>query len=226
MALHAIIRNMDLGETLVLAPERYDPRRNALAEGLRSDTVPLSDLVTTSQETITTARGITEEKQYLILDTSNASEGIITYRKYPVAAHEIGSAKKVIYEGDVIISRLRPYLRQVAFVDEGLLKQWKNVTLVGSTEFFVLRSRERQEIAFLSAYLLTEPVQEVLNAAQEGGHHPRFNLDTLLKIRVPIDLVKNRECLSAKVKNAIALYRECERIMAELLTDSEKVLKH
>lgn len=47
-------------------------------------------------------------------------------------------------KGDVIISRLRPYLRQVAYVDED-----RKEILGASTEFFVIRARNNESIAYL-----------------------------------------------------------------------------
>jgi len=81
-----------------------------------------------------------------------------------------------------------------------------------STEFFVLQSIDDQPISFLVPFLLSRPVQTVLAASQEGGHHPRFNQGTLLDLPMPHALLKRREKNSRQVEEAVALFRRSERL--------------
>jgi restriction endonuclease S subunit len=85
--------------------------------------------------------------------------------------------------------------------------------LVCSTEFFVLRSIDGRSISFLIPLLLSGPVQAILSAAQEGGHHPRFNESTLLDLRVPKALLEQREQISTEIEFAACLYRDSESKM-------------
>jgi hypothetical protein len=130
---------------------------------------------------------------------------------------QIGSAKKLVQVKDVIISRLRPYLRQVAFVDEGLESDSDDALVVCSTEFFVLRSLDDQSIAFLVPFLLSTPVQKVLAAAQEGGHHPRFIESTLTSLALPERILETRNQISQAVEESIRHYRQCEGSLAQLV---------
>ncbi len=116
-----------------------------------------------------------------VLDTGNAREGLldITILGDPVSGRT--SAKKVVRDGDVIVSRLRPYLRQVTFIPPGTCELLGVEQLYCSTEFFILRAREEGlNIAGLVAWLLSEPIQDMLSAAATGGHHPRISVDLLL----------------------------------------------
>ena len=83
-----------------------------------------------------------------MLDTSDAREGIVSSRKSLVEGQLIGSQKKVAVHRDVIISRLGPYLRQVAFIDNALQPPCGASILI-STEFFMLRPLDERSIAFL-----------------------------------------------------------------------------
>jgi hypothetical protein len=201
----------ELEGAFVLAPERYDPRRESLGVGA---SVPLRALAYSVRQTVNVHEG--DDAPCLVLDTGDAQEGFVT-RKSPIALSEVGSNKKAPLPGDVIISRLRPYLRQVAFVDGGVRRLGGGVRLLCSTEFFVLRSADGRPIAFLAPFLLSSGVQAVLAAAQEGGHHPRFNESTLLGLPVPRSLVDRREGLSAEVERAVRLFRQSEQAMAELI---------
>lgn len=199
MSQHSVVNVGKLEKGFVLAPERYDPRRSSFA----TTGVTIADAVDIVQDLVNKKKA-SSNSSYLILDTSDAYEGTIRTIKSPVSGSEIGSTKKQIRCGDVIISRLRPYLRQVALVDSQFLNNFDdNVTLLCSTEFFVLRSRDASSIAYLVPLLLSEKVQVMLSASQEGGHHPRFNLKTLQSVSIPTKIWKNRSVASKEVLSSI-----------------------
>jgi len=199
MPQHAIIKLNQLDAGMILTPERYDPRRNHT----NNEETTISDIVDVVNEQIKVNKRH-DDNNYLVLDTSDASEGLIRTKKSSVSLDQIKSAKKVIKPGDVIISRLRPYLRQVAFVDP-LLQEYEDGSIVVacSTEFFVLRSSTDKSISFLVPFLLSEQVQNILSVSQEGGHHPRFTQTTLQNIGIPKAVFKKRKEISAKVESAV-----------------------
>jgi hypothetical protein len=134
---------------------------------------------------------------------------------------ELRSSKKLFLRNDVLISRLRPYLRQAAFVDSGFGAGIGDVDFACSTEFFVLRSLGKESIAFLVPYLLSASVQTVLSASQEGGHHPRFDETALMTLPIPESLLAKRLEISAAVLKSASLYRQYESTIANLIGEAE-----
>ncbi|WP_152524626.1 hypothetical protein [Novosphingobium lindaniclasticum] len=125
------------------------------------------------------------ENARFVLDTGNAREGLldVTVLGNPVSGRT--SSKKIVQDGDVIISRLRPYLRQVALIPEGTCELLGVDRLYCSTEFFIFRAKkENSNIAGIVAWLLSEPIQEMVSSAATGGHHPRIGVDLLLNAPV------------------------------------------
>jgi hypothetical protein len=209
----------NLGPTLILAPERYDPRRERLNELIDRDAVALHTIARTVRDTLRLPGPTAHE--CLVLDTSDAREGIVINRKHPVPIGRVKSAKKTARIGDVIVSRLRPYLRQVALVDDGI-RHWRaGMMLACSTEFYVLRCLDGRSIAFLVPYLLSNRVQKVLAVAQEGGHHPRVDQATLLRLPVPRTLVDERDVVSQSVEESVRTYRRSEQGMSTLIARVE-----
>ena len=211
MAISAVVDIARLDEGWILAPERYDPRRRRA-----KDIGPcLGDFVHVRRDHVNAKTA--DARRFLVFDTGDAQHGIVSVNKSPCAGTDIRSVKKRIYPHQVIISRLRPYLRQVAWVDPGLLaEQEPDVDLLCSTEFFVLESVvDNASIAFLAPFLLSAPVQIILAAAQEGGHHPRFNERTLTTLRIPASLVENADELSARFEQGVAQAREAYRALRE-----------
>jgi len=104
------------------------------------------------------------------------------------------STKKVCRGGDIVVSRLRSYLRQVAFVPPEIGKAYL------STEFIVLRGQPGTDVTFLLPFILSDPVQTILAWSQDGNEHPRFNENVLLGFLVPPAV----ECLTKKLSNIVA----------------------
>jgi len=203
MGIPVLRRVADLGDGLVLAPERFDPRRHVEVVARCC----LSDLVDIVAENVS-ARSWKSPGAVLILDTTHAYEGFVVCRHDPVLPASMGSAKRRVQAGDVIISRLRPYLRQVALIDEALFRLRRaGNAVVASTEFFVLRGRTGFEAAGLVPFLLSQPVQAALAAGQEGGHHPRFSEELLQSLPVPDRVVSHLHKTSQQVRRLAAVVR-------------------
>ncbi|MCB9746132.1 MAG: hypothetical protein H6740_26385 [Alphaproteobacteria bacterium] len=213
---HATLPISELDPGFILAPERYDPRRRGPAHGL-----PLSALAERPNDTLRPEQA-EPEARYLVLDTSHASEGWVQHPPAPCPAAELGSAKRVLRAGDLIVSRLRPYLRQVAWIDPALLEG--GLTLLASTEFVVLRPKGPESLAFLAPYLLSAPIQAALAAAQEGGHHPRVPMTLFDSLKVPEAWVTQRDARSAEVEAQVRAARGAERGMSALQRAVEATL--
>jgi hypothetical protein len=220
MGIHVLRRVADLGDGLPLAPERFDPRRRVEVVARRC----LSEIVDVVAENVS-ARSCNSPGAILILDTTHAYQGFVVFRHDPVPAASMGSTKRRVQAGDVIISRLRPYLRQVALVDEALFRLCPGGNaVVASTEFFVLRGRAGFDAAGLVPFLLSERVQAALAAGQEGGHHPRFCKELLLSLPVPDGVARqvNRTAqqmrrLAAAVRSSLLASRSLvARVEAEM----------
>lgn len=214
----------DLEEGFILAPERYHPHRG-LSIVNRSNSsygtyIALRDLVTLVTKTVSPTNA-QRGTRCQVLDTSDSFEGIILMPRNQLDLADIGSLKKVIQRDDVIISRLRPYLRQVGLVDAAIAGD--EALLLCSTEYFPLRSRDGRSVAFLVPFLLSESVQNILAASQEGGHHPRFSAETLLDLRIPVDIINERDAISSDVAYSVALHRQSESLMAMHRLQIDKV---
>ena len=124
------LRNLEPGK--ILSPERYDPRRSLTNHDEGSSQVTIGQIAEIVKHTINPASKNAAGRNFVVLDTSDIREGIVVGKKTPVAAEEIGSTKKIFRCHDVLISRLRPYLRQVAIIDEGFVGKFKHCLLYTS----------------------------------------------------------------------------------------------
>lgn len=196
MAIYVTKSSIDLGSQFILTPERYNPKRRMAF--ITNDGILLSELVTLSNETVSIKR--VNDKECYQINTSDAMEGCLRISKHKEI---LKNNKKKLHKGEVIISRLRPYLRQVAYVDVDTDQE----LFCASAEFYVLRSRSEESIAYLVPFLLSDAVQEVFANAVEGSQHPRFKEDDLLNLIVSRRVFDKRYEMSEKILNAIKYFR-------------------
>ena len=201
----------DLAPEYVLAPERHVVAAGAARAAATVAGVPLGELVAERRERI-------EPSTAIVLDTSHARDGILDVAGALRDGTGGKSAKKRALEGDVVVSRLRPYLRQIALVHGAALALADGRPLALSTEFYVLAPRvEGEDLAFLVPFLLSEEVQRALAEAQEGGHHPRVPRSSLFALHVPRSILRMRAKTSRSVTDALAdVYRASSRWRARL----------
>ena len=142
-------------------------------------------------------------------DVTEALQPFLEDTKERQKAAEIGSAKKCFERGDVVISRLRSYLKEIAVVCTS-----GKPPSVGSSEFIVLRPRNRGLTAeTLMVYLRSPLVQAILKWSQDGSNHPRFTEEDLFAIPVPDRVLGVQKQINRRVSAA----REAGREAAKLL---------
>jgi hypothetical protein len=137
-------------------------------------------------------------------DVTDALEPFLDDTGPVQAAADIGSVKKRLRHGDVVISRLRSYLKEIAVVRTN-----DTPPSVGSSEFIVLRPRgEGLSAETLMVFLRCPLVQTVLNWSQDGSNHPRFAEEDLLAIPVPDAVLRVQKKIDAFVHEAIDAHRK------------------
>ncbi|MCZ7850365.1 hypothetical protein [Agrobacterium salinitolerans] len=153
-------------------------------------------------------------------DLTDALQPILDDEMDPVAIEDVGSTKKVFKNGDVVISRLRAYLREIAVV-----RTDGKIPLVGSSEFIVLRPKTKADKAIAPETLLTflrsAPVQTILKWCQDGSQHPRFSEGDLLAIQLP-DAV---EAASAEIAAIVQEGFEARRTARALLDAAKRAVE-
>lgn len=213
MAICIIKSNKQLGVHFILTPERYNPKRRMRIGS--EEIILMSAIIEVANDIITPKQG--KGKPVIQINTSDAMGGYLNINTEITDA--IHSNKKVLRKGDVIISRLRPYLRQVAYVDA------EHEEILGaSTEFFVLRSRTGESIAYLVPFLLSQPAQSVFENSVEGSQHPRFKEEDILNLQIPMSIYNDREKISKRVTEAIKSYRIYESSIHNEIMGMDKAM--
>lgn len=219
MAVFSIIQKSQLEGAHRLDAEFFHPEKlqaKLILEGLTGKSV--ADYFINSKQ----AFNPTNKKldgEAIVYDLNDALGLFLDSGTLVNSEKEIISTKKILKQKDVIISRLRSYLKEIAFVyDNNKLK-------LASTEFIVLRLKEKKvypEILF--SFLQTDIVQKILEWSQEGVNHPRFSENELMSLKFPDILIKNQDYIkdiivfgSELYKNSKSLYSKAENLLLEEL---------
>lgn len=142
-------------------------------------------------------------------DVTDALVPLLDAEKEPSFAADIGSMKKVLKDGDVAISRLRAYLKEVAVVRTG-----DEIPSVGSSEFIVLRPKGAAiSPEALMVFLRSTPVQTILKWCQDGSQHPRFSESDLLSIPVPDAVATVSEKITKIVQDGFAARYRARKLL-------------
>ncbi|HFQ5433728.1 TPA: hypothetical protein ACGVBV_004231 [Vibrio vulnificus] len=205
------VLSCDLGEGFILSPE-YWYSNSQVKEHL--DGKKLSDIVTLSK------KGTKPNlENSLILDTANAEKGLLQLSSFLFNSGKASkSHKKVVNEGSVIISRLRSYLMQVTYIPYGLKDKLNIENIYCSTEFYILESKNGEDIAFLVPWLLSPKIQGVFSDATVGGHHPRFSDELLMNLNVCDNIFNNRGRVNIDVSQSINMSIDAQIAMRNIVS--------
>jgi type I restriction enzyme, S subunit len=160
-------------------------------------------------------------KSILNFDLTHALHYFLDEDGEIIPENEIGSLKKRIQKDDVVVSRLRSYLREIAIVEVP-----PNTLAVGSSEFIVLRSAAQKLFPeALLVYLRILPVQTILKWSQDGSNHPRFQTQELMAIKVPDAVLKIQDEVRRMIRAGMDAHKQAKRLLSEAKQEVEKLIE-
>ncbi|KZM54639.1 hypothetical protein A3Q35_13975 [Aeribacillus pallidus] len=160
-------------------------------------------------ETRDLARLESENFLYVDIDSIDNNKFEIREPKIIEIKNAPSRAKRRIDKGDVIISLVRPYLRNVARV------LFDDPRLVASTAFYVCKRNKVTETNYLYYYLITSFVTNYLNVRTKGHNAPSVRNSDFLELPIPIPPVEEQKRIAEKV----------DILLSKLETEKEMVLE-
>jgi len=160
-------------------------------------------------------------------DLTDALSPFLDGTKEPIHRTSIASTKKKIRGGDLVVSRLGSYLKEIAVVQSG-----GSVSMVASTEYIVLRPKQSGSVSVeaLLIFLRSSLPQVVFKWSQDGSTHPRFDEKELLRLPLPRVLIRHSKeyvtivhSLIAKRERATQLLDAAKRAIEIAIEQDEKV---
>ena len=215
---YSIINVLELEESLRIGAETYHPEKIKTLKFLnnKAKDITIGTYFHLIRESFDPKKSSSQKIKLLELENMGNFE---IFDIPEVSSTEFYSTKNIAQFGDIVISKLRPYLRQVGFIY--LPKVYT------TTELLILRPKNKniEDINYyLYTFLITRWVQKILFWSQEGVNHPRFPKHTLLNCPMPkpssefIFIIKRIIKSYFKLKQkAEQLYKQAEEILLEEL---------
>lgn len=145
--------------------------------------------------------------QYIDISSIDNSQQIITGSKKFNVSNAPSRAQYVLKRNDILISTVRPNLRNVAVV------KTEDINIIGSTGFCVLRCNEKVIEEYLFYIVSSEKVANMLMNVVRGANYPAVSDEDVKNIQIPLpplplqqkfaDFVNEVEQNKAKIKESL-----------------------
>lgn len=119
-------------------------------------------------------------------------------------------ARRIVKNGDVIISSVRTYLKAVALIEKSEIQQ------IVSTGFVVLRAN-RIDPLYLYYAVLSDRFISTVEANSTGMSYPAINASRLVSFKIPVPPKDEQERISCFLNN------KCEMI-GDMIKEKDKLI--
>lgn len=134
-----------------------------------------------------------EKFKYVDISSIDVTTGTITAPQTLLGADAPSRARKVIKEGDLLISTVRPTRGAIAIVTKELDNQ------ICSTGFSVIRPNDSADVKYLHFILRSELVKEQFRKFSTGSSYPAILDSDIEKTVIPLPSKKQQLEISKKV---------------------------
>ena len=129
---------------------------------------------------MTTKKPSGESFQYIDIDSiDNNNQTVIEPKTLSVSNAPSRASREVCY-GDTLFSMVRPYLRNIAYIDENL------TDCIASTGFFVCKPSSLINSRYLYGLMISNYMVDGLNKFMKGDNSPSIRQDNILEFPFPL----------------------------------------
>jgi len=144
-----------------------------------------------------------------IASIDNKNNRIIDAKFISVSEAPSRASRKVKF-GDTLFSMVRPYLKNIAFVEE----EYSNC--IASTGFYICSPNKTLYPKFLFYLMLSEYVVNGLNKYMKGDNSPSINNENITNFFFPLPPLAEQERIVEKVEQLLAIVDTIEQLQEGL----------
>jgi type I restriction enzyme S subunit len=168
------------------------------------------------------------EKQFTYIDVSSIDNqfGIVSDELAILNPENAPSrARKIVKEGSVIYSTVRPYLLNIAIIDRDIQPE-----PIVSTAFYVMHPAEGLDAKFLYLYLRSKYFTKFVESQMTGMAYPAINDGKMSLGIIPLPPYAEQQRIVARVEELFAqtraLAKELDHSQSELDSLNKSALSH
>ena len=144
---------------------------------------------------MTTKKPSGETFRYIDIDAIDNDNQAVTFPKELLVKDAPSRASREVREGDTLFSMVRPYLRNIAYVDYEL------ADCVASTGFFVCRPSNEINGRYMYALMTSSYVVDGLNAFMKGDNSPSIRQENILNFAFPVPPLPEQHRIVARIES-------------------------
>jgi type I restriction enzyme S subunit len=144
---------------------------------------------------------------YIDIDAVDNVRNIVISPKAILASEAPSRASRGVNEGDTIFSMVRPYLKNIAYIEKTLS------SCIASTGFFVCKPVSALYPRYLYYMMLSGYVVNGLNQFMKGDNSPSISNDNILNWLYPIPPYNEQVRIAAVIKNLHTLLDEASLLL-------------
>lgn len=215
------LRKKGLMQQLLTGKKRFDGFTEEWSKGKLVDFVSIdSDSLKSNTEA---------DYKFHYISLSDVSNGKIKRPNLQISFSESPSrARKIIQNGDVLLSTVRPNLKAFAKIDEDI----KDVVV--STGFAVLRPTKKITSSFLYHYILGDHITRQIDTMVVGSNYPAINTSEVKALHVNLPPIEEQTKIASVLDSSLSeisilikkkelLLAQKKGLMQQLLTGKNRV---
>ena len=137
--------------------------------------------------------------EYIDLDSIDNDKNVIRYSKTTMTEGCTSRARRVLTEGNVLFSTVRPYLRNIAIVTRDYSE------CIGSTGFFVCSFDSSIDTNYVYYMMLSDYVTMGLNSKMKGEKAPSISNDDIYNYLFPIPPINEQRKIASITKKLMSI---------------------
>ena len=144
---------------------------------------------------------------YIDIDAIDNQNHCIKEAKHLPVTKAPSRASRAVKNGSVLFSLVRPYLENIALVDE------KYCNCIASTGFYICNSNGMLSPKFMYFLMISGYVVTGLNRFMKGDNSPSICKDNIENWLYPVPPIKEQEVVSLKLKSILSTIKNIEKML-------------
>ena len=141
---------------------------------------------------------------YIDIDSVDNKDNIVKSPKHLLVKDAPSRASRAVYNGSVVFSMVRPYLRNIAYIDDSLKE------CVASTGFYICTSNGMLYSKYMFLLLVSDYVVNGLNQYMKGDNSPSINKENIENWLFPVPPYSYQIRVSSRIEKLIEKLKEVE----------------